>query len=55
MYIYTENEVARLHIRHSKLLKLDEVYTAITSEMKKDNIALKVKGQSQISPTYNHF
>jgi len=33
MYLHRENEVARL--RYSKILKLDEIDMAITSEMKK--------------------
>jgi len=32
MYLHPENKVARL--KHSKLLKLGDIYTAITSEMK---------------------
>jgi len=45
MYLHTANEVARL--RHSKVLTLNKMCMAITSE----KIALKVKGQGQMSPT----
>jgi len=52
VYLYTENEVARL--RHSKLLTVDEICMA--NEIN-TNIALEVKGQGQMSPTSSskHF
>jgi len=49
MYLHTENKVAKL--RHSKLLTVDKI--CIANE-KNTKIALKVKGQGQMSPT-NHF
>jgi len=49
MYLHTENEVARL--RDSKLLTVDDRY----GKLKNAKIALKVKGQGQMSPTSNHF
>jgi len=49
MYFYTENEVARL--RHSKLLIMDEICMAYEKNTK---IALRIKGQRQMSPTFNY-
>jgi len=49
MYLQTENEVAML--RHSKLLIEDDTCMA----MKNTNIALKVKGQGELSPIFSHF
>jgi len=50
MYIYIKNEVARL--RHWKRLITYEVRMANEKNAK---IALRVKGQGQMSPTSNHF
>jgi len=54
MYLHVENKIAVL--RHLRLLIIDETCKAydITSEMKNTQIALKVKGQGQKSPTSNH-
>jgi len=49
MYLHTENEAARL--RHSKLLTLDKMCTAITSELKKYGN----NSQGHMFPTSNHF
>jgi len=49
MCLHTENEVARL--RRSKLLAVDDIGVA----NKNTKIVLKVKGQGQMSPTFNHF
>jgi len=46
MYLHTDDEVARL--RHS----MDKICMA---NEKNTKIALKVKGQGQMSPTSNHF
>jgi len=50
MYLHAENEVAGL--RHLKLLREDDI---CMSDEKNTKIALKVKGQGQMSPTSNHF
>jgi len=50
MFLHTENEVAML--RHSKLLMEDDMCMA---NEKKYKIALKVKGQGQMSATFNRF
>jgi len=50
MYLHIKNEVSRS--KHSKLLTVDEIYMANEKNMK---IALKVKGQGQMSPTSKHF
>jgi len=50
MYLHIENEVAML--RHSKLLIADDM--CIANE-KNTKIPLKVIGQGQMSPTFNHF
>jgi len=49
MYLHTENEVAML--RHSKLLIEDDMCMA----NEKNENALKVNGQGQMSPTFSHF
>jgi len=50
-YPHSENEVVRL--RHSKLLTVDEITDA--GQVKNTKIALKVKGQGQMSLTSNHI